>query len=519
MVVLKAPLEKTKFNLDVSGIAGFFGGEESFAAMSSMHLMRHRRWLGWYNSPGSYFIAKKYGTLAKSRLWNGLFPGPPVEPATMLELDSKEGPRYMGVHSGTRIDKTGHIAYLIARYCEQIDLKSGDASRNRVPPPVILSPPGSPSPGIGRAAIPDAIKVGKKKRENFSVTIVNLGTFTKWDGFPNIPEDSLLPFEPYGILVSLATVAGGVFSALWGDWYSFAMIFLGAISNGVSSYVLGSGILTLLFPDPSQNSPPGDGILVSSRDIIVLKGNENSVSNIIRGRYHLEYSSAPKYRDIGLSSVILTIQFLLQLFLVPQGQLIGQIMFLATFVFSWGFNAYLASVDRETLQTEVLFKTLGMASKPKFEKFRFEKWSTAAAFVAFYVHPSTLKELIPNETAAWTVWKDFISKASSEDHDPTDMPESKDGKKKMESLETAEQDFVREFITLAGDAYQMAQKIRDKDDEAQKFGKADPEKMSSENLVPLVNTRSAVPSENNSLAAASPLNGSILPVFLAANAT
>ncbi|KJA25854.1 hypothetical protein HYPSUDRAFT_99347, partial [Hypholoma sublateritium FD-334 SS-4] len=370
------PLQHTKFSLDVSGIAGFFGGEESFAAMSSVHLMRGRRWMGWYNSPGSYYVAKKYGTLAKSRLWNGLFPGPSVEPAEMLELDSKQGPRYMGVYSGTRLSTTSHLSYLISRHC---DLKES---------------------------------VQKKQRTKITITIVELKDQALWDNHPVIPEEHFMPFDALGFIPTVFTIVGGVMAALWGDWYSFAMIFLGAVSNGVSCYVLGSGTLRLESPVPSPNSPPGDGMLISNRDIIILKGNEQSVSNVIRGRYQLHFDSEPKYRNIGWSSVMLISQFLLQLFLVPQGVLIGQIMFLATFIVSWGFNAYLASVDREILQTNVLLKVLG---KPNIRKFTVDKWSTAAVFATFYLQPtepeSILNELVPNSTPAWNVWKKRIIEA------------------------------------------------------------------------------------------------------------
>ncbi|KIJ36777.1 hypothetical protein M422DRAFT_179050, partial [Sphaerobolus stellatus SS14] len=77
---LKTPLQHSSFSLDVSGIAGFFGGEEAFAAMTSVHLFRGRRWLGWYNSPGSFYVSKKYGILARSRVWDGLYPGVNVDP-------------------------------------------------------------------------------------------------------------------------------------------------------------------------------------------------------------------------------------------------------------------------------------------------------------------------------------------------------------------------------------------------------------------------------------------------------
>ena len=116
--ILHPHINKQRFDLDSSGIAGFFGGEESFAAMNSVHLMPGRRWMGWYNSPGSYFVAKKYGMLPDSTFWDGLFPGNSVKPEKLVELDSKSGPRYTGVYSGTQLPKTGHLSYLIALYCD-----------------------------------------------------------------------------------------------------------------------------------------------------------------------------------------------------------------------------------------------------------------------------------------------------------------------------------------------------------------------------------------------------------------
>lgn len=447
-MTLHPPLQHTKFSLDVSGIAGFFGGEESFAAMSSVHLMRGRRWMGWYNSPGSYYVAKKYGTLAKSRLWSGLFPGPSVEPAEMLELDSKSGPRYMGVYSGTRLSTTGHLSYLISRHC---DLKVKPQS-----PPSPLADDRSPndSPEPGSKPFKGQGGQEKKQRTKISITIVELEDQKKWEGYPIIPDEYFLAFDPLGLIATVFTIAGGVMAALWGDWYSFAMIFLGAVSNGVSCYVLGSGILELDSPVPSPNSPPGDGMLISTRDIIILKGNEQSVSNVIRGRYHLHYNSHPKYRNIGWSSVILISQFLLQLFLVPQGVLIGQIMFLATFIVSWGFNAYLASVDRETLQTDVLLKILG---QPRIRKFTVDKWSTAAVFATFYLQPkepeSVINELMPNSTPAWNAWKKRIVEAILQKCEPSKVPEPDDIKLRIDDLEPSGQKFVHEFLERADKAW------------------------------------------------------------------
>ncbi|KAG2142553.1 hypothetical protein BD769DRAFT_1348918 [Suillus cothurnatus] len=46
--------------------------KRSISAMTTVHLYHRRRWLGCYNSPGSYTVAKKFGQLANSRFWDGL---------------------------------------------------------------------------------------------------------------------------------------------------------------------------------------------------------------------------------------------------------------------------------------------------------------------------------------------------------------------------------------------------------------------------------------------------------------
>ena len=75
------------FSLDISGVAGFFGGDASVSAMATVHIYEGRKWLGWYNQPGSYEIARRYGQLSRSRLWDALYPGVNVDPAVLFEFD------------------------------------------------------------------------------------------------------------------------------------------------------------------------------------------------------------------------------------------------------------------------------------------------------------------------------------------------------------------------------------------------------------------------------------------------
>ncbi|KDR74931.1 hypothetical protein GALMADRAFT_568547 [Galerina marginata CBS 339.88] len=264
---MKIPLESSNFNLDVSGIAGFFGGEESFAAMSSVHLVRGRRWLGWYNSPGSYYVAKKYGALARSRVWDGLYPGVNVDPATMLELDGKAGPQYQAAHSGTRLSSTGHLAYLFANHCRDL-----------------------PVDHVIDASTPSQMRL----------TLVDLEDFQEFKGYPALSSDYFSPFDPLAIIPVGFSIAASVLCAIFKDWYCFAMILLGVFSNGLSCFIIGSGVLTFKHPTPSSNSPPGDGLFFDNdSQVILVKGSEKIVSSITRGKYFLRYPSASRYNDIG----------------------------------------------------------------------------------------------------------------------------------------------------------------------------------------------------------------------------
>ncbi|PPQ68475.1 hypothetical protein CVT25_008400 [Psilocybe cyanescens] len=413
------------FSLDSSGIAGFFGGEEAFSAMSSVHLVRARRWLGWYNSPGSYFVAKKYGTLPNSLFWDSIFPGPSVDPTELLELDYKPGIRFSGAYNGTQFSSSGHLSYLLSQYC--------DAQQGKPPPWESRTRPSgdkkvdvmttvSPAPAASNRTRTSRFAATDQytRVRNVTVTIVKFDQrgFKKWEEYPKIPERFFTPIAKPGTLFILLTIlfslASSVLSALYGDWFSFSMILFGTLSNGITSCVLGTGELILELSEPSPAATPGDGFLFDRQNIIILQGSEYVIDSILQARFQLRYPSDPAHNHIGFCSLSLLAQFLLQLFLIPQGTLMGQVFFIASLAMSWMCNSYLASFDREKMQTDLLFKLIG---PPKISKFDAVKWSAAVAFTMFYFDPGLkapegmLDELMPNNTPAWNVWKQCICAA------------------------------------------------------------------------------------------------------------
>ncbi|KAL0958488.1 hypothetical protein HGRIS_000628 [Hohenbuehelia grisea] len=385
---MQLPLQDSSFNLDVTGIAGFFGGEEAISAMASVHIYRGRRWLGWYNSPGSYTIGKKYGQLAKSRLWDGLYPGVNVDPAVMLELDGQTGPKYEGLASGTIIKRTSHLGYLFARYCRQ-----------QRPSTVVK----------GRTTTPSG------------VTIVHLTKAPERELRPSLPST----FTPLIALVAIgANLATCVIAGVYAQWYAFSMILLGMLCNGFSCFVIGSGKLIFKHPIPPPAAPKGDGFLMDDDQVIVVKGPEGAVNSITRGQFLLHYRSESEYHDIGISSAALTIQFLLQLFLIPQSGLFGQILFLVSLAVSYAYNAFLSSIDKEKSQQHILLRIMEPDGKLAMQKFVLPNRTSMTVFVMLtalpmemLTHPdesqrdrprAVLDSFIPNSTPVWDVWKHVV---------------------------------------------------------------------------------------------------------------
>lgn len=371
--VFATPLNDAHFTLDTSGVAGVFGGEEAVSAMATVHVYQYRKWLGWYNSPGSYEIAKRYGRLATSKFFDGLFPGVHTDPATLFELDGMPGPKFRAAHSGTVIDVTSQPAALLMKECS--DMTGQEVQGRRTRP-------------IG-------------------VTIAELRYTPKHKEYPAQSRTLAPVYASVPIVVSVVTC---VMCGLVNDWYSFTMILLGIIVSGISCYVIGSGTFFFTHPEPAEGSPPGDGILSSDQEIVVLRGEEGAVNSITRGGFSLRFRSEPHYEDIGWCSVLLMIQFVAQLLLIPQGTLFGQLMFVTSLGVSWAYNLWLSSINKERIQRDILMKKV--LRRPQLTKYVLGTRTSTVVFVLLMLQPEDPKKMInsllPNDTRAWRKWKDAI---------------------------------------------------------------------------------------------------------------
>ncbi|TBU27453.1 hypothetical protein BD311DRAFT_760447 [Dichomitus squalens] len=465
------PTSSSGFTLNALGVAGFFGGDSAVNGMATANLVPYRRWFGWYNTPGSYEIAKKFGPLADWAMSDGLFPGGEHDPTKLFGIHGKEGPPFIAVHSGSNFPHTQHPAYLMMKKTRSL-------------------PPTRHTNIDGRRTI------------RTTVTIVNLRHV------PNVTERPLLPFSwDYSALLALVPIivsvlgcAGCIFVA---DWFCLASIALGIVANGLSCFVIGSGNLTFEHHEPAEKAPPGDGVLKGDSDVVLLIGREGAINAFVRGRFTLQFREHVKERPgprrgeerspemvqsytnrrqqpkrfvppqgaIGPCAILLIVQFLSQLLLIPQGTLFGQIMFVATLGASWLYNVFLSSIDREGIQTRILFDVLKIDEEKDIQKYELNTWTETTAFtclvLAWVNHikaPSELLDgMLPNNTLVWRAWKETMARKlrsqalfrRNTGFNFTDEDWEGDG------LDPADRDLLQTFLTDSENAWKAWTAVRD----------------------------------------------------------
>ena len=257
---LHGRLTKSNFSLNTSGVASLFGGNVAVAAMTTLHLNPTRKWLGWYNSPGTYDVARHYSQFCNSRLLDALFPGAPTDLATPFVLDKMKGGKYIGARNGTVLDTTGPFCSILMKDC-----------RHMTQPVYRVE---------GRVSQPVEVTISELVHSMDPNLLLRRTTVYS-------PLVAALP-----ILVSFGTAA---LCATVGDWICFSIIVLGILVNGVSCLVFGSAQFKVDYHVSSVDNS-GDGILVSKKDkqFVVLKGSEVAVNSITHEAFTFAFKSKPK---------------------------------------------------------------------------------------------------------------------------------------------------------------------------------------------------------------------------------
>ncbi|KAG9308834.1 hypothetical protein JVU11DRAFT_11464 [Chiua virens] len=352
-------LDKSRFTLDASGVAGFFGGAEAISAMATVHIFRNRKNWGWYNSPGSYEVAKRYGLLTKFGFFFGGGHGDPAELLSLFELGWSQG---------------------------------------------------SPIP-------PSPLGVARRMT---------------WNSDPYLPVGTLQPLPQFPIIVSAGTCA---MCAAAADWYSFSLILLGIIANGISCLLIGSVKLKFVRPmlageESDQKSiictPKSrrvSGILITPTNIVLLKVGkmplwllpmEDLSSHPILAADTPTDSSERAPFFSSSSSLLSSSSFrkdpssarsCLSLHLASRGVTI----------------LLLCSLDKSRVQQQILFETILKLSADDVKRYPLDNWPAMVAFVLLTLIvedeevserelDAVFKVLVEDTTEVWAIWKRVVLK-------------------------------------------------------------------------------------------------------------
>ncbi|KAI6167757.1 hypothetical protein EDD17DRAFT_1718862 [Pisolithus thermaeus] len=374
--------------LNSSGIAGLLGGEETLSTVALAQIYDGRKWLGWYNTPGSYTIGKHFRHLARSVISDLHANSGPGTESGMVHVDLAlllrrnswfKGPAFKGIYSGTSLHETGPLASLLMKKYTRM---SGTLIEGRTTQPVNVT-------------------IAKLEQ--------NPGLQPQMKFDHPAPICAIIP-----ISVSLATCG---ICGLYCEWYAFSMILLGILARGLTCVFVGSGELVFDHPESTVGSPPGDGILGCDHELVLLKGSENVVNAITRGRLIFHFRSKRACHMVELCSFFLITQAIAQLICVPQSSLFGQLMFVFSIVTSWVYSLWFLSYKKVEVREEFLRSVLG---SPKLEKFVFPNRSSAIVSLLLFSGENEklsgdskkLKEImdgfLPSGTLVWEIWKGIV---------------------------------------------------------------------------------------------------------------
>ncbi|PIL26461.1 hypothetical protein GSI_12219 [Ganoderma sinense ZZ0214-1] len=446
--ILPPPLSHSAIKLDSFALSGFFGGGRSVVGMAALKLIPGHRWCGWYNTPGSIEMAKQYGPLAHLKLLDALFPEGEANPTRLFKLDVKKGPQFVAIHSTTTLKSTGHLAHLITRKAEETDLTYDHFPGRATTSPSIAIVNLGHRGELGEPGKHPPLPRSWETWFTFAPMLVSVGACVMcalvgdWFSFVSI----VVGIVAHG--VACYAIGSGKLTlqhpepapkARRGDGVlkggKTLVVFVGderavnVFTRGCFRLQYGAGASDKKlnrFDDPLSAKNNIHANIISPSSAKQASSVNHSVRNI-----HPSFNtkSPPRYLSryirricqpflnppqslIGYSALLLMGQFIIQLLLVPLGTLFGQLMFVATVIASWMYNAHLSSLNREGIQTRILMNAAELKDID-IRKYQLSTWTATVAFACFVLaseHPLDdplhfLNAMVPKNTVAWKEWK------------------------------------------------------------------------------------------------------------------
>jgi len=257
--------------------------------------------------------------------------------------------------------------------------------------------------GVGQRGSPSPTKV----------TIVDLKKIPTGD-------DTLRPKSfrnsSISIIPTITSIAACVFCASIEDWLASRMILLGMVCSGIASFILSTGKITLGGQlRPARGVPPGDGMLLSDTHIVILRGDEEDVNAVTKGKLRLKLKGG--CWTLLFCASLVSLQIALQLVIMPSASLPGQSMFLLTLLVSGTCNLYL-SAKGDDVRSNALFTLL---NSPEVKTYEARSRASAAVLACLALYRESrmspkdiLQELVPVNPRPWAAWSACLEKSIQE---------------------------------------------------------------------------------------------------------
>ncbi|KAL7283132.1 hypothetical protein ACG7TL_002558 [Trametes sanguinea] len=375
------PIPNSAFSLDISALAGFLGADATLAVMMLPHLHAQRKWWGWYNCPGSYHLAKRFGQMARFKFWSPTHRSSAVPQELSLELQGGTGLTYTSAGSGATLPRTGPLAATFAEQCSAVH----------------------------------SIEVGGRRSDTMDVAITRLTREIHGPQHIRVPHTHPKWFALCPVAATLSTAIACVF---YRDFFIASVILFSALCHGTACLVMGNAEFTYEHRIPQDTPRYSSGWMEAHRSFVVLFGTETAVAPLTRGRFFLRLLLWRAHFFISLCSILLALQFLSQLLFVPQGTLFGQLMFIASLVASWAYHRLVLAWDKESIQRHILVADI--LNGPRIERYRFGTRTAAAVFTVLVLRPeigqdvkARLQALLPSDTPVWELWHATVAERIS----------------------------------------------------------------------------------------------------------
>lgn len=367
--------ESLSQKLNVIGVVSLFGGDTALAALHYSSLCTSKLYAYAFVSPGLQSVAVKIFRRINSTIARAVSPGNCDDELDILGLAATYSYKYSGLHSGTDMTVRSALGEALLR----------TSSRGEFGLPV------HPNRNVGR---------------NIKLTIIQLGTLE------NIQAGSRLGVQKADLgarhlIVPLLTAGVAVCVAVFGDYVTFAIVFMNVAANVFAVFTTRAGGIERPGGTASEHSPDGD-ILVedvrSAGNLWLVLGKENAIQYMFQRQVIVK----PWPNSNFIAACLSLFSSVANIVAVPFAVWWGQISFGGLLLAGLAQNIMLSTLDGDDLLCSISSNIVPVI---RTHRCTFDNRSMAIAYCCKLCGSSNdiiMKNISP-KSATWEKWCETLT--------------------------------------------------------------------------------------------------------------